>query len=75
MADFIELEIGGKPVRITNPEKVFFPKLDLTKLDLVEYYLAVSDGALVGFRERPTMLERHPNGVDGDSFCQKRGSL
>jgi DNA primase len=70
MADSIELDVAGQPVRITNPEKVFF--LGLSKLDLVESYLAVGGGAHVGCRERPTMLKRHPSGVDGDFFYQKR---
>jgi bifunctional non-homologous end joining protein LigD len=66
------IEVEGLDVRITNPGKVFFPATGATKLDLVRYYLAVAQGALVGCRNRPTLLKRHPNGVEGDFFYQKR---
>ena len=66
------LEVGGRTVRITNPEKLFFPALGATKLDLVRYFLDVAPGVLRGSRDRPTLLKRHPNGVDGDFFYQKR---
>ena len=66
------ITVAGRDVRVTNPGKVFFPALGLTKLDLVRYYVAVAPGALTGCRDRPTLLKRHPNGVDGDSFYQKR---
>jgi DNA ligase D-like protein (predicted polymerase) len=66
------LEIAGRAVRITNPAKIYFPALGLTKLDLVRYWLAVAPGALVGSRDRPTLLKRHPEGVDGFFFYQKR---
>jgi bifunctional non-homologous end joining protein LigD len=66
------LEVAGRSVRITNPEKIFFPALGATKLDLVHYYMAVAPGALAGARDRPTLLKRHPNGVSGDFFYQKR---
>jgi bifunctional non-homologous end joining protein LigD len=59
-------------VPITNPHKVLFPKAGYTKLDLVQYYLAVADGALRGAGARPNMLVRYPNGVDGEFFYQKR---
>ncbi len=66
------LEVGGRQVRVTNPGKVFFPALGLTKLDLVRYWLSVAPGALTGCRDRPTLLKRYPNGVEGDFFYQKR---
>jgi DNA ligase D-like protein (predicted polymerase) len=66
------IEVAGRDVRITNPNKIFFPALGLTKLDLVRYWLAVAPGALVGCRDRPTLLKRHPDGVDGFFFYQKR---
>jgi len=66
------LEVAGREVRITNPEKVFFPALGATKLDLVRYYLDVASGALTACRDRPILLKRHPNGVQGDFFYQKR---
>ena len=66
------LQLDGRDVTITNPDKVFFPDLGVTKLDLVRYWLAVAPGALTGCRARPTLLKRHPNGVAGDFFYQKR---
>jgi bifunctional non-homologous end joining protein LigD len=64
--------IGGYEVTISNPAKVLFPKPKYTKLDLVDYYLAVAEGALHGAGGRPNMLVRFPNGVGAESFYQKR---
>ena len=66
------LELNGFEVKITNPDKVFFPEIGVTKLDLVNYYLAVAPGAIRGVYDRPTSLKRFPNGADGDFFFQKR---
>src|SRR5919204_1104942 len=66
------LDIDGRQVTVTNPDKVFFPGLGLTKLDLVRYYLAVADGALGGVSGRPMALKRYVNGVEGEAFYQKR---
>jgi bifunctional non-homologous end joining protein LigD len=66
------LEVGGREVTITNPDKVFFPDAGHTKLDLVRYYLAVADGALRGVKGRPMALKRYVNGAEGESFFQKR---
>ena len=68
----VDIDIDNKTVRITNPEKVFFPGCGATKLDLARYYLAVGPGALRGVFQRPTVLRRYPNGVGGPSFFQKR---
>jgi bifunctional non-homologous end joining protein LigD len=68
----IELPVGPHTVAVTNPQKVFFPELGLTKLDLVQYYLAVADGALVGVRDRPMALKRFVDGAAGEPFFQKR---
>jgi len=68
----VELEIGGRVVRITNPDRVYFPARGETKLDLVRYYLAVADGMVRALRERPCMLHRFPNGVTGEKVHQKR---
>jgi bifunctional non-homologous end joining protein LigD len=65
-------EIGGREVAISNPDKVFFPKTGHTKMDLVGYYLAVADGALLGVRGRPMALKRFVNGVEEPPFFQKR---
>src|SRR2546428_9658422 len=72
----IEIELDGRDVRVTNPSKVFFPDSPagpLTKLDLVNYYLAVAPGALAGCRDRPNMLHRHPHGAGGGGDLPKRG--
>jgi DNA ligase D-like protein (predicted polymerase) len=66
------LELDGGEVAISNPDKVFFPEVGLTKLDLVRYYLAVADGALRGVRDRPMALKRFVNGAAGEFFFQKR---
>jgi bifunctional non-homologous end joining protein LigD len=73
-APYETLDVSNKEVRITNPDKLFFPALGKTKMDLVRYYLAVANGALRGAVERPTTLYRWPNGVDApdDAFYQKR---
>ncbi|MDJ0768100.1 MAG: non-homologous end-joining DNA ligase [Ilumatobacter sp.] len=68
----VELVAEGQPVSITNPNKVFFPKLGLTKLDLANYYLAVGPALMRWIRNRPVLLERYPNGVGEKSFYQKR---
>ena len=66
------LELAGREVAITNPSKVFFPELGVTKLDLVRYYLAVADGALRGVAGRPMALKRFVDGATGQPFFQKR---
>jgi DNA ligase D len=69
---FVELEVGTRTVRVSNPQKVLFPKAKKTKLDLVEYYLAVGDGIVRTLYERPTQLRRFPDGVTGEAIYQKR---
>jgi bifunctional non-homologous end joining protein LigD len=66
------LEVAGREVVISNPDKVFFPATGHTKMDLVRYYLAVADGALRGVAGRPMALKRFVNGADGEFFFQKR---
>jgi len=66
------MQIGRHEVPISNPEKLFFPARELTKLDLVSYYLGVADHALPHLRRRPFHMKRFPNGVDSDFFHQKR---
>jgi bifunctional non-homologous end joining protein LigD len=66
------LEVAGREVTVTNPDKVFFPRTGHTKLDLVRYYLAVADGALRGVAGRPMALKRFVNGAEGEAFFQKR---
>ena len=67
------LIIGGREVRITNPDKPYFSAgVKLSKLELVEYYLSVADGALNGIRDRPIVLKRFVDGAEGQAFYQKR---
>ena len=62
------LELDGREVTVSNPDKVYFPQLGTTKLDLVRYYLSVADGALRGVADRPMNLKRFPNGAAGEPF-------
>ena len=72
-ADVELLTIGGKQVRITHPGKPYFSReVKLSKLDVVRYFLAVADGALVGIRDRPIVLKRFVDGAEGEAFYQKR---
>jgi len=66
------LTIESREVTITNPDKVFFPSIGATKMDLVAYYLSVAPGALVGAGGRPMALKRFVNGAEGEAFFQKR---
>jgi DNA ligase D-like protein (predicted polymerase) len=67
------LTIGGREVRVTHPSKLYFSRdVRLSKLDLVQYYLAVADGALAGIRDRPIVLKRFVHGAEGEAFYQKR---
>jgi bifunctional non-homologous end joining protein LigD len=66
------LEVAGREVAISNPRKVFFPGLGLTKLDLVRYYLTVTQGVLRGVQGRPMALKRFVDGADSQAFFQKR---
>jgi len=68
----VVLELDGVEVTVTNPDKVFFPRLGKTKLDLVNYYLSVAEAALRGVAQRPMNLKRFPNGAEGEPFYQKR---
>jgi DNA ligase D-like protein (predicted polymerase) len=66
------IEVAGRTVSISNPDKVFFRAAGYTKRDLVTYYLAVADGALRGAGGRPMALKRFVDGADGEPFFQKR---
>jgi DNA ligase D len=68
----VELAVGTRLVRVSNPDKVYFPERSETKLDLVRYYLSVGDGIVRALYERPTQLRRFPNGVEGEAIYQKR---
>jgi DNA ligase D len=68
----IELSVGSRTVRISNPDRVYFSAHGETKLDLARYYMSVGDGIVRALRERPCMLHRFPRGVDGEKVHQKR---
>jgi DNA ligase D len=68
----VELEVGHRTVRISNPDRVYFPARGETKLDLVRYYLSVGDGIVSALRDRPCMMHRFPTGVAGEKVHQKR---
>src|ERR687897_3339357 len=66
------LDVAGREVTVSNPDKVYFPRTGHTKIDLVRYYLAVADGALRGVADRPMAMKRFVNGAAGEAFFQKR---
>jgi bifunctional non-homologous end joining protein LigD len=66
------IEVAGREVAVSNPQKVYFPRTGHTKLDVVRYYLAVADGALRGVDGRPMALKRFVNGAEEEAFFQKR---
>ena len=72
--------MGGRIVKVTNPDKVFFRIRGETKLDLVRHYLTVGDGIVRALYERPTQLKRHPDGAEGEAkacggHCTKGANL
>ena len=66
------LTVDGREVRVTSPDKVYFPAAGITKLELVRYYLAVAEGALCAIHGRPLVLKRYVDGIAGEGFYQKR---
>ncbi|ONI93038.1 ATP-dependent DNA ligase [Saccharothrix sp. ALI-22-I] len=72
MAQAVELNVGERVVRVSNPGKVYFPERGISKLQVVEYYLAVAEPLLRVLRDRPTTLKRFVDGVTGEAFYQKR---
>jgi DNA ligase D-like protein (predicted polymerase) len=68
----VELEVGGRAVRLSNPDKVYFPDRGITKRQVVEHYVAVAEPMLGVLRDRPTHLKRFVDGVTGEFFYQKR---
>src|SRR4029453_338109 len=88
-SDGVIVDAGGRDLRVSSADRLIFPETErtapVTKLDIVEYYLAVEDGIMRALRRRPTTLERWPKGVvpgmvlatredprGGDAFVQKR---
>src|SRR6266404_2782569 len=76
MGASLSLDVGGQQVSVTNPDKVVFPDFNgrpsVTKLDLINYYLAVADGALRGVANRPMILKRFVKGITSEAVFQKR---
>ncbi|WP_327070329.1 non-homologous end-joining DNA ligase [Kitasatospora sp. NBC_01302] len=72
MGESVQLEVGGRSVKLSNPGKVYYPGPGYTKLDVAQYYQAVGEAVLRGLRDRPTTLQRFPDGVEGEFFYQKR---
>jgi DNA ligase D len=68
----VSLDVGGRQVEVTHPDKVVFPEPGISKLDLIRYYLAVADGALRGVAGRPMILKRFVKGIDQEAVFQKR---
>jgi bifunctional non-homologous end joining protein LigD len=71
-SEHVLLEVAGREVRLSNPGKLFFPQRGLTKLDLAEYYIACEEQVVRHLRERPTVMKRWVDGVQGKPFFQKR---
>jgi DNA ligase D-like protein (predicted polymerase) len=72
MAAPLSLEVGGRTLAVTNPDKLVFPDAGVTKRDLIEYYLSVADGALRGVAGRPMILKRFVKGITEEAVFQKR---
>jgi len=67
-----ELRIGGKPLTVSNLNKVFYPKAGFTKGQVIDYYIRISRWLLPHLKDRPLTLKRYPNGVEGEFFYEKR---
>jgi bifunctional non-homologous end joining protein LigD len=72
VADAVTLEVEGREVRVSNPNKVLFPRRGFTKMDVIRYFLDVGEAAVHGAKDRPTTMRRFPDGIDGEAFYQKR---
>lgn len=70
--EYTTVDAAGREMRVSSPGKLYFPEQGYTKLDLIEYYLAVADAALIHLHERPTVLKRFVDGAAGEPFFQKR---
>jgi DNA ligase D len=71
-AEPVEVEVAGRTVRLSSPDRICFPRRGFTKKDVFDYYLAVGDGIMRALRHRPTALQRFPEGIEGEMFYQKR---
>jgi bifunctional non-homologous end joining protein LigD len=68
----VEIELEGRTLKLTNPDKVLYPKSGFTKADLIDYYAAISPVLLAHLHDRPLTLKRYPNGVEGKYFYEKQ---
>jgi len=68
----VEIEVAGRTISVSSPDRVVFPESGHTKLDVVRYYVAVAEGAFQGVRDRPMVLKRFVDGATGEAFFQKR---
>ncbi|MBD0292792.1 MAG: ATP-dependent DNA ligase [Jiangellaceae bacterium] len=71
-APSVQIHVDGRDIKITNPDKVYFPASGVTKRELVEHYVGVGPAILRALFRRPTYLQRFPEGVDGEEVYQKR---
>lgn len=71
-SDHLTIELAGRELKVSNPDKVFFSKRGETKLDLIEFYAAVGEPLMRAMGDRPTLMQRFPDGASGKSFFQKR---
>ncbi len=69
---YVEIEVGARTIKVTNPDRVYFPAHGYTKLDLINYYLSVGEGIVRALRNRPCMMRRFPTGIGGEDVYQKR---
>jgi DNA ligase D len=72
---FVEVDVEGRTIKVTNPDRVYFPAIGATKLDVLNYYVSVGEGIVRALYERPCMLHRYPDGVqgvEGEKIYQKR---
>ena len=71
-SDYVTIELAGRELKVSNPDKVFFSKRGETKLDLIEYYAAIAEPLMRAMGDRPTLMQRFPDGASGKNFFQKR---
>ncbi|MGH7556852.1 MAG: non-homologous end-joining DNA ligase [Gemmatimonadota bacterium] len=67
----LELEVGGRTVEVSSPDKILFPDEEITKADLAVYYARIADTMLPHLAGRPISMQRFPDGIDGEAFFQK----
>ena len=70
--EYTTLDVAGHEVRLSSPSKVYFPAAGITKLDLAQYYVTCAEATIRGLYDRPTVLKRYKDGIEGEMFFQKR---